>query len=267
LYLLLLALFLFPIAVYCSILGMINRRMQPLMVSGAWDFLGLLLATSGFLLFVGPALLSGTFRQSLRDLQFAARDGASFGSAVSEIWGSWWVAWLLYYAFVVGGTGILVWVRRGTTVIYNVHPRAFEAVLLRTTQRLGLQANRLGNRLFLGVSGMPALLKDDEEPRTEVMVRPPIPISVPEMPRLIAEQVIIDIDEFAALRNVSLHWRTASPEARADLQRELDRALAEVVTLDNPVGGWMLGIAAFLFLAIMMLTAVFVLVTMTNARR
>ena len=68
--LLLLALFLFPIALYCTVLGMINRRAQPLMVSGAWDFVGVLLATSGFLLFVGPAMLSGTFRQGLRELPF-----------------------------------------------------------------------------------------------------------------------------------------------------------------------------------------------------
>jgi hypothetical protein len=262
--LLLLALFLFPVAVYCSILGMINRRMQPLMVSGAWDFVGLLLATSGFLLFVGPALLSGNFRQSLRDLPFSARDGGSIGSAFSEIWGTWWVAWLLYYLLVVGGAGVMVWLRRSTTVIYNIDPRAFDTVLMRVAQRLGLQVNRLGNRLFLGVSGQPIQLSDAGEDSTEVMGGPPVPVAAP---RVIAEQVIVDVDEFTALRNVALHWKTASPEARADLQRELGKSLAEVVTLDNPVGGWLLGIAAFLFLAIMMLTAVFVLVTLTATRR
>ncbi len=60
-----LALFLFPLAVYCSVLGLVNRRLQPLMISGVWDFVGVLCATSGFLLFVGPYLLSGLFRQSL----------------------------------------------------------------------------------------------------------------------------------------------------------------------------------------------------------
>jgi hypothetical protein len=83
---------------------------------------------------------------------------------------------------------------------------------------------------------------------------------------MIAEQVIVDVDEFTALRNVTLHWRTASPEARADLERELRKSLAEVVTIDNPVGGWLLAIAAFLFLAIITLTAVFVLVTLTTVR-
>jgi hypothetical protein len=261
--LLLLALFLFPVAVYCSILGMINRRMQPLMVSGAWDFLGLLLATSGFLLFVGPALLSGNFRQTLRELPFTARDG-TIGSAFLGIWGAWWTTWLLYYLIVVGGAGVMVWLRRGATVIYNIDAHAFETALVQTTHRLGLQVNRLGNRLFLGVSGQPMQLVG-QETSTEVMAGPP-PQSL-AVPRAIAEQVIVDVDEFAALRNVTLHWRNASPEARADVERELRKALAAVDTLDNPAGGWLLAIAALLFLAIITLTAVFVLVTLTATRR
>src|ERR1700758_3195552 len=52
-----LALFFFPIALYCLILGMINRRPHPVMVSGSWDFFGLLLAASGLLLFGGPTVL------------------------------------------------------------------------------------------------------------------------------------------------------------------------------------------------------------------
>ena len=130
-----------------------------------------------------------------------------------------------------------------------------------------MQVSRLGNRVFLGVSGTPVQLTDQEEPTTEVMVRPQAPALVPAPPRIIAEQVIVDIDELAAFRNVSLHWRTASPEARADLERELDKTLAEVITVDNPVSGWLLGISAILFLAIMMLTAVFVLVTLAGPRR
>jgi hypothetical protein len=170
----------------------------------------------------------------------------------------------LYYLVVVGGAGVMVWLRRGATVIYNVDAHAFEQALMLTTQRLGLQVNRLGNRLFLGVSGLPMQL-GDQEASTEVMAGPP-PQSV-AVPHTIAEQVILDIDEFTALRNVTLHWTTASPEARADVERELRKALTAVDTLDNPVGGWLLGIAGLLFLAIITLTAVFVLVTLAATRR
>ena len=51
--------FLFPLAVYCLILGLINRRRHPLMVSAAWDFAGLLFAASGFLAFGLPGILNG----------------------------------------------------------------------------------------------------------------------------------------------------------------------------------------------------------------
>jgi hypothetical protein len=264
--LLLLALLLFPIAVYCSVIGMINRRIQPLMVPGTWDFVGVLLATSGFLLFVGPALLSGTFRQALRELPFT-REGGSIGAAVSEIWAAWWVTWLLYYGFILGGAAVLVWSRRHTTVIYNIDPHVFEMVLSQLTDRLGMPATRLGNRLFLGASGSPLRLNSEEESSTEIMAAVPVPANAPTPPRIFTQHVIIDMEPMGALRNVSLHWVSASPEARIDLERELDRALTEVVTVDNPVGGWLLGIAGFLFVAIMMLAAVFVLGTIASPRR
>jgi hypothetical protein len=264
--LLLLALFLFPVAVYCSILGIINRRLQPLMVSGTWDFLGVLLATSGFLLFVGPALLSGTFRQNLRELPFS-RDSAGIGAAVAEIWAAWWVTWLLYYLCVLGGAAALVWARRGTTVIYNVDAATFDTVVLQAARRLGVEVNRLGNRLFLGVTGTPApLATANHEAATEVMARSPLQTPDPVPIRILAEQVVVDVEVFATLRNVSLYWKNASPEARADLERELGRGLAEVITLDNPVGGWLLGVAGLLFLTIMMLTAFFVMGTIMTAR-
>jgi hypothetical protein len=244
---------------------MINRRMQPLMVAGTWDFLGVLLATSGFLLFVGPAFLSGTFRESLRDVATAG-ESVNINSAVSEIWGAWWTMWLLYYGLVLVGGAFLVWSRRNTTVIYNVEPRNFETTLLATTQRMNLPASRLGNRLFLGISSLPTSLSVEEEPTTEVLTHVPAALeSRPAQPAF-SERVIVDIEVFAPLRNVSLHWRHASPAARTDFERELQRGLVEVVTIDNPVGGWLLGIAAFLVLAIMMLTAVFVIGTVVRVR-
>ena len=256
--LLLLALFLFPIAVYCTVLGLMNRRSQPLMVSGAWDFVGVLVATSGFLLFVGPAMLSGTFRQSLRELPFS-RDSPSLAAAVEETWAAWWVAWILYYVFVLGGAALLVWLRRRTTVIYNVDPPTLETALARTAQRLGLAMHRLGNRVFLAAR-QPVPTTGSTEVSAELL--PPLA----QPPRWPSEQVVMDVEAFSMLSNVSLHWRSGSPEARADLKRELERSLAEVVTPDSAVGAWLLTIAAFLYLVILMLTAVFVMGIMMTAR-
>jgi hypothetical protein len=249
--LLLLALFLFPVAVYCAILGMINRRPQPLVVSGAWDFLGVLLATSGFLLFVGPAMLSGAFHQSLHDLPLH-RESGGLASAVEEIWAAWWVLWVLYYLFVVGGAAFLMWTRRNTTVIYNVEPQPLEAALGRAAQNLGMTMERRGNRAYVGNGA-----RDDGQLAADRATLPSSPTG---------QVLIIDVEPFPLLSNVSLHWHSVAPGPRADLERELRKALAEVFTLENAAGSWLLGIAAFLFLFIMVLTGIFVALLMMLAR-
>jgi hypothetical protein len=258
LFLLLLAIFLFPIAVYCAILGVINRRAQPLLVSGAWDFLGVLLATSGFLLFVGPALLSGGFRHGLRELPLN-RESNALGSAIAEVWALWWVFWLLYYLFILGGAAMLVWGRRNIQVVYNIEPQTLLAALDRAARRLALTAQRRGNHLIFS----PATL--DGVPGTTESAESSSAITVQRLPST-AAVAAVTIEPFPLLNNVSLHWHSASPEARADLERELRKALAEVITLENPVGGWLLGIAGLLFMLIMLLTGVFIALVMMWSR-
>ena len=129
--------------------------------------------------------------------------------------------------------------------------------VIRTAQRLGMELHRLGNRLFLGVSQPVGMLG-----ATDVSAQP-LP---PRPARLLSEQMVVDVEAFSLLSNVSLHWRSASPEARADVERELEKALTEVVTPDSAVGAWLLTIAAFLFLVILMLTAVFVMTLMLTTR-
>jgi hypothetical protein len=129
--LLLFALFIFPLAVYCTIIGMINRRTRPLVVSGTWDFLGILLATSLLLLFLGPVLgLSASFRDNLSELPFQ-RGFGSLADATETLLLEWWLAYLLYYILLLGGAVYLLWLRRNTTVIYNVEQRTVEAALAR----------------------------------------------------------------------------------------------------------------------------------------
>jgi hypothetical protein len=264
--LLLLALFAFPIAVYCTVLGLVNRRMRPLVVSGVWDFLGVLLATSGFLLFLGPALLSGVFQEGLSELPF--QPGSS-GASIGNLWASWWLFWLLYYLVALGGAAWLLWLRRDTSVIYNIHPQTLDAVLAQLVERLHLQASRRGNRLFLGVSAAPVALTPPAEvsirsaeavaairdltARTNVNPAAPPPVG------LIDEQVIVDVEAFEVLSNATLHWRSASPTARSTLERGLRQVLAETFAPESGVASWLLGIATLLFLVILMLTTVFVL--------
>ena len=50
--------FLLPFSIYLLLLGNLNRRPHPVLVPGTWDFAGVLFAASGFLLVVGPAVIS-----------------------------------------------------------------------------------------------------------------------------------------------------------------------------------------------------------------
>ncbi len=244
---LLFCLFLMPVMVYCTVLGLINRRPQPLMVSGVWDFIGVVMATSGFLLFAGPALLSGTFQQSLRELPLRY-EGGTIGDALANLWSGWWTVWSLYYLLVVGGAVLLAWTRRGTTVIYNVDPRTLDNALARAAQGLGLEIRSHGNHRSFTLRPADGALAGWE------------PIAGPH-------RATIELEPFPMLSNVAVHWGQTPPETRADMERELRKALAEVFTLESAVGGWLLCIAGFLLLLIMLLTALFVVILMTFTRR
>jgi hypothetical protein len=253
LFLLLLGLFLFPIAIYCTVLGMINRRPQPLAVSGAWDFLGLVIATSGFLLFVGPALLSGGFRSGLRDLPLEHGSNHLAG-ALGEIWALWWVVWVLYYVVILVGTALLVWSRRATTVVYNIDPAVLEGALRRAAERRGLEMTRRGDRVYLSARVMSSSMVVGEG--TAISASPQR-----ESRHLETDNLTLDLESFALMNNVTIHWRSGDAPARIDLERELRKALGEVTTLENAAGGWLLSIGAFLFLLIMVVTAMLVLLT------
>src|SRR5437764_1032979 len=80
--------FLFPLGVYCLILGAVNRRRHPVMMSAAWDFAGLLFAASGFLAFGVPGFLSSFSEQGRRV--------AMFGRAPSADEGRWGWCWDLF---------------------------------------------------------------------------------------------------------------------------------------------------------------------------
>jgi hypothetical protein len=258
LFLLQLALYLFPVAVYFMIIGMINRRPGPLMVAGSWDFIGILWATSGLLLFGGPYVLSGTFKKSLSELPFQ-RESTALADAISEVWAGWWVWWIVYYLIVVGGAAFLVWMRRDATVVYNVDPRTLDGVLAGVAQRLGLEMDRQGNRLYLA----------SHQPHAAQV--PPDAISASPItvhrPASTVGAAVIELDPFPFLNNVSLHWRTATPDARIDLERELRSALSEVTTPNNQTGSWLLSISAVLFIVILLLTVAFIGIVMVLMSR
>ncbi len=254
--------FVVPLAVYCLVLSVINRRRHPVVVSGPWDFAGVLFAASGILLLGGPAILTGLYEQwrltwLLGQTHFLKETG--------ENWSFWIGLWLLYFAVVAGGSALLLWRRRRLTSIYNVEPAVFAAVLTQVLDRLELEWLRNGPR---------RLLLRFREPSLEAGSRATDPILVPQSSQAAAIPVGADrvqpypkrgtvtaqgastsayawaelaLEPFPAMRHVTLHWLGQDEAVRLEVETELAQALAQVRTRQNPVAAWFLCLALGMF--------------------
>jgi hypothetical protein len=229
--------FLVPLSVYCLVLGMINRRRHPLMVSAAWDFAGLLFAASGFLAFGLPGLLNGFTERG--------RSAALFGRP-SAGGGAWsWLADLFeglcatlfsagngtvlvaYFVFVVAGSAYVVWRRRSQTAVYNVHPEVLDEVLAGVLDAAGLSWSRAGNRYFIarpGKGGPP------------VERRGAYPTSAEDIER----SAYLEVEPAPVLCHATLRWETEDADLQKQVEAELAGALAGVRTTDNPTASWLM---------------------------
>ena len=252
-----LAIFFFPIALYCLILGMINRRPHPVMVSGSWDFFGLLLAASGLLLFGGPTLLAIYYDRDVRDFLLGKYRFVSLDFTFTNLFLKWWLFWLLYYVLVIGGGAVLVWLRRHITSVYNVEPLVFDETLGHVLDRTGVLWTRMGNRVYIG---FPAPRGRHLPPRVAPAEPLPAPVSTQVMPGPAPQvteplfevvrpdqEAVVDVEPFYATRHVTLNWRSAGGTVRAQVEAELGRVLPEVHTGNNPMGTWLMIVATSLF--------------------
>lgn len=231
--------FLLPIAVYCLILAGINRRLQPVMVSGVWDTVGLLLAASGSLLVGFPGILVLFYVKQTND--------SPDSQAIVDTIGQWWLAWVLYYVLVAGGSLLLIWLRRHKSVIYNVGPQQWEQAFAQALARLGLEQSRAGKNIFIGKSGP---LEEPTQILAPVSSSSKMEAAVTEKPHrspmLSGGSALIQVDVFPALCHVTLHWDDPSPLVRQEIETELARALQRTQSPDNPAASWFLGIGGIL---------------------
>src|SRR5262249_24933059 len=135
---------LFPVAAYLLFLAIINGRNHPTIISGPWDFVGVLFATSGFWIVGGPvmlALLHARWRPA-----FVQGDMTEL--AIGEWSFVWALAWVLYFALIFFGSAILLWWRRRCTLVYNVEPALLDDAMNQAFARVGLSTVRIGNRIL-----------------------------------------------------------------------------------------------------------------------
>ncbi len=191
---------LIPLAMYLAWLAQITRRDHPTAVSGPWDFAGLALGLSGFLLFGGGmvlSLLQSNFRYWMRG-NFEALRAAWIQERVT-----WSLLVFCYLALVVGGVGLALLARRRSLVVYNVEPAAFETLLTEVLEQLGRPVERRGK---LWVGGVP----------------------------------LFELDTFEGGRTVTLRWVSDDEHLFEDLSRHLRSALATHPTAENGVTRWLM---------------------------
>jgi len=187
--LLLLAIFLPPLAVYLIALGWINRRPHPVLTAGAWDFTGVLFALSGFLLFGGPAFLGSLDEQSRAFWLLGVTEPAKASPAGD--WTFWIVVRLLYFAVVSGAAAFVLWRSRRLTSVYNIDSRSIFTALEQAYRRLSLNPVRYGDSFLI-------------EPSTTLQV-----------------------DVFSPMRHATLRWDPADSPLRRAVEKELTRLLTE----------------------------------------
>jgi hypothetical protein len=230
----LLLIFLFPLAIYCLTLAMINRRPQPVVVPGTWDCVGLIFAFSGFLMIVAPYVIHDLFNRYERSLPF--RNVKDISQATDDAETLRWAVLILYCLVVVGGVALLVWWRRTKTIVYNADPDRFYHVLSRILGQLGYGQPP--------AAAVPSLPEADEQGILDLAQFAQTP---PTTPPAIPLQDLFEVEIFAPLSNVTMHWRTNDAKIRQQIEDELRRHIAEARLDDNPAGTWIMGIAAMLF--------------------
>jgi hypothetical protein len=265
-------LLLLPLAAYLFVLGLINRRRFPLMVSGTADLIGLLAGCSGFVVFGGPTLLSIAYERWR--LFWLLGQGWASALRGPNPWAVWVCLFALYFFGVVGAAAYLFRQRRHHTCVYNADPETVEQLLDETCEHLGLAPVRSGNVYLFGLPagaleprpGAPAGLQapharpdpDGIQPMPALLPAPEAgPTAAGEA--LAGQCAVLEVEPFPLLRHVILRWEKADAPLRREVDAELERRLAEAPTEPHEVGGWMVTLAGLLFAASLLIGLVLVL--------
>jgi hypothetical protein len=228
--------FLLPVAIYLLVLGSLNRRRGPVIVSGTLDLIGLLFAASGFLLCTGPALLSSGYERWRLFWLLGPQDSSPDDGGQRL----WMFLAALYFLGVLGGAAYLFWRARATTTVYNVDPPALETALATTCDRLGLAPVRSGNLYVFGAA--PATAAELAGASSEGIQASPLgTMTAPRLPGaptsdLTGQSAVLEVDAFPAMRHVTLRWDPPESPLRQEVEAELERALADVETPVSDLG-------------------------------
>src|SRR5438067_2002425 len=192
---------------YCLFLAGVNNRPRPTLVAGTWDVAWVLVATAGFWVLGGPAVLVGlddTWRHVLLRGSFATlRD---YYHLTKWPWGLLWAA---YFLLVALGALWLLLRGRAVAVVYHIDAGDALAAVETALARAGCAWAKRGNAYVL---------------------EPPAP-------------GVLEVTVAPALRSATLRWRAGGGAVRERFEAELARVLEGVAARDSPAAGWLLTVA------------------------
>jgi hypothetical protein len=213
---------LFPIALYCLYLAMLHNRRSPTVISGPWDFAGVLMALSGFLL-IGGTILIFSLHTAARDYWLRGGGFGDFRRTHSQVDALTITVWGIYAIALIGGSAWLIVSRANFTSVYNVTPAEMEMIVENLCGRLGLSFAKRGARFLVGHERAALdTATADGSSRLSGTIR----------------KATFEVDGSASLRQVSLRWLFTSPESRRDLEAELVRDLNQFDSSAGTVSGW-----------------------------
>jgi hypothetical protein len=194
-----------PLAIYLLWLAQITRKSRPTILGGAWDYAGLLMGLSGFILFGGAlvlSLLQTNFRYWMR---------GNF-EGLRAAWIQEKVTWIIlagtYLTLVIGCIALTLASRRRTIVLYNINPNAFETTLTEVFEQMDRPIERRGNAWF-GPMGAQ----------------------------------LFELERFARGRTVTLRWVSEDRLLFQEVERHIRESARTFTADENPSTHWLMAAA------------------------
>lgn len=267
---------LFPLGLYCLWLAEINNRPRPTLVNGAWDFAGLLVGLSGFLLFGGVVSLlafDATWRLTLARGRFDQISDVITGTDYTL-----WLVALLYLLIVLGGFAVLINRRKWVSGVYNVTASDFHTALTQAIENARLKLTVTGNTFRIVAPLAPALTVTDPVASSPVASAPvasapvtPAPTDTPALPGVPytppTGEIALLIEPAELLHHITLHWLGKNRAMRDTIERELRRTLSDVQSPKSQITSWCLTAASCCFVVIILSLILLILVGLMVTRR
>lgn len=245
---------LFPLTLYCLFLALVHQRRTPTMISGVWDFAGVLLGLSGFLI-VGTSVFLLSISPhgrafflgggTIGDLIRVDRHGNRFTLLL----------WTSFFLTLGASLAVVLFQRRHFTVLYHLTPLEAEEILKNVLAGLQLSVTRRGPRWYIGYEQ-----RSSSRPIELRPIGPEDTFLVQEFDQL--RKAVIDIEGSTALRYVSLHWRFATAALRREIEAELSRQLANFPASEGSVGAWLMTATGSAFILMISCLITFVILAL-----